>query len=129
MDYRIAACLSLSITVSFTPLVLLYFYPFFFSTAFLSVPFSLVLSIAIFSHILYVRSLTDTCKLFQGPYYFASLFVLLLYFYHLSSISYCITISIAHITPNAITTHANASTMFSSFIIIIPFFDCSSLPL
>ena len=124
MDYRIAACLSLSLTVRSSSLVLLYFYPFLSSIAFLSVPFSPVLSIAIFSHILYVRALTDTCKLFQGPYYFVSLLVLLLYFYHLSSISYCITIS----STKAI--NINCTVIFiSSIIIIIPFFDCSSLPL
>lgn len=118
MDYRIAACLSLSLTVSFTPLVLLYFYPLLFSTAFLSVPFSLVLSIAIFSHILYVRAIADTCKLFQGPYYFASLFVLLLYFYYLSSIN-PIAIASTHTTPTVTTIHASASTMFSSFMLLL----------
>ena len=68
-------------------------------------------------HILYVRALTDTCKLFQSLYYFAALFVLFVIYFELYNTN-PITIASTHTTPTATTIHASASTMLSSYVII-----------
>ena len=81
--------------------------------------FSCSLSIHLI-HILYVRVLTDTCKLFQSPYYFAALFVLFVIYFELYDTN-PITIASTRTTPTVTTIHASASIHVKASIMLSSF--------